>query len=307
MPSNPDDAAPIVLFVYNRPTHTIRTVEALLKNALAKKSNLFIYSDAPKQSKNEDAVRDVRAYIKTIAGFRSISIVERDRNWGLANSIIDGVTAVVNKHGRIIVLEDDLVVSTLFLDYMNEALRHYESDPKAFSIGAYSFPEKTMPIPSDYSWDTYASFRCCSWGWATWIDRWKRVDWGMDYYTTFLRDPGAQKSFNRGGPDMTQMLKLQHDRQIDSWAIRFCYAQHANNMHCIYPVKTLVMNIGLDHSGMHCGVDPRREHTSFDEQWSPRAFCPADKVDARIARSFHDAFAPPKRSLVTRILHRLST
>lgn len=129
----------------------------------------------------------------------------------------------------------------------------------------------------------------------------------MEYYDTFVRDPNAQESFNRGGPDMTQMLKMQHEGRIDSWAIRFCYAHHANNMHCIYPVKTLVMNIGLDHSGMHCGIDLRREHTSFDELWTPRAFCPADKVDARIARSFHDAFTPPKRSLVTRILHRLRT
>ena len=299
--------APIVLFVYNRLIHARQTVEALQKNALAKESDLIIYSDAPRDSSAVGAVCEVRNYVKTIAGFRSISIVERDRNWGLANSVIDGVTTVVNQYGRIIVLEDDLVTSPNFLEYMNAALDHYESDPKAFSVGAYNFPDKTMPIPSDYSWDTYAAFRCCSWGWATWIDRWKRVDWNMNYYETFMRDQVARESFNRGGPDMTQTLKMQHEGRIDSWAIRFCYAHYANQMHCIYPVKTLVMNIGLDHSGMHCGIDPRREHSSFDEQWTPRAFCPADKVDARIGRSFHDAFAPPKRSLVTRILHRLST
>jgi len=298
--------APIVLFVYSRPTHTRKTVEALLKNRLVVESDLFIYSDAPRHSRVVNAVGEVRAYIKTITGFRSVTIVERENNFGLANSIIDGVTVVVNQHGRVIVLEDDLVTSPQFLEYMNAALQHYESDPKAFSIGAYNFPEKTMSIPSDYHWETYASVRCCSWGWATWSDRWKRVDWSMAYYKSFMRDREAQKSFNRGGPDMTQMLKMQHDRRIDSWAIRFCYAHHANNMHCIYPVKTLVMNVGLDHSGMHCGIDPRREHSSFNEQWTPRAFCPAGKVDARIARSFRDAFAPPKRSLVTRILHRMS-
>mgnify|MGYP003394524365 CR=1 FL=1 len=299
--------APIVLFVYNRFIHARQTVEALQKNALAKESDLIVYSDAPKESSAVGAVCAVRNYVKTIAGFRSISIVERDRNWGLANSVIDGVTTVVNQYGRIIVLEDDLVTSPNFLEYMNAALFHYERDPKAFSIGAYNFPDKTMPIPSDYSWDTYASFRCCSWGWATWSDRWNRVDWSMNYYETFMRDQVARESFNRGGPDMTQTLKMQHEGRIDSWAIRFCYAHYANTMYCIYPAKTLVMNIGLDHSGMHCGIDPRREHSSFDEQWTPRAFCPADEVDARIARSFHDAFAPPKRSLVTRILHRLST
>nr|WP_281719805.1 glycosyltransferase [Nitrosomonas nitrosa] len=299
--------APIVLFIYNRPTHTRRTVEALRKNALAKESELIVYSDAPKSPKALWAVREVREYIRTITGFKSIRIDERDRNWGLANSIINGVTTVVNQYGRVIVLEDDLITSPHFLEYMNAALDHYESDPKAFSIGAYNFPAKTMAIPREYQWDTYASVRCCSWGWATWIDRWKRVDWSMDYYETFIRDQAAQVLFNKGGPDMTQMLKMQHERRIDSWAIRFCYAHHASNMHCIYPAKTLVKNIGLDSSGMHCGVDPRREHESFDEQWVPRDFCPADNIDERIARRFYDAFVTPKPSLVSRILRRLAT
>jgi hypothetical protein len=297
---------PIVLFVYNRPVHTRRTVESLQKNTLARESELVVYSDAPKTQEAAGAVREVREYIKTITGFKSVRIVERDRNWGLANSIIDGVTSVVNRYGRIIVLEDDLVTSPHFLEYMNAALHHYERDPKAFSIGAYNFPAKAMAIPGDYQWDTYTSVRCCSWGWGTWIDRWKRVDWSMDYYETFMRDRGAQTLFNKGGPDMTQMLKLQYEGRIDSWAIRFCYAHYANNMRCIYPVKTMVMNIGLDHSGTHCGVDLRREHAVFDEDWFPSSFCPADAFDERIVRSFYDAFTPPKRSLIMRILRRLT-
>jgi hypothetical protein len=298
--------APIVLFVYNRPIHTRRTVKALLENTLAKESDLIVYSDAPKSSNAVATVCEVRGYVKTITGFRSINIVEREKNWGLANSIIDGVTTVVSQYGCVIVLEDDLLTSPHFLEYMNAALQHYENDPKVFSIGGYNFPEKTMPIPSDYPWDTYASFRCCSWGWATWIDRWRRVDWSMDYYETFIRDWGDRESFNRGGPDMTQTLRLQYEGRIDSWAIRFCYAHHANSMHCIYPAKTLVMNIGLDHSGMHCGVDPRREHVSFDEDWVPRAFSPGGYIDERIARAFYHAFVSPKRSLVSRILRRLT-
>lgn len=298
---------PIALFVYNRPVHTRRTLGALLRNDLASESELFIFSDAPKKPEADNAVCEVREYIRKIAGFRSVRIFERDKNWGLANSIIDGVTSVVNQYGRVIVLEDDLVTSPHFLEYMNAALRHYERDPKAFSIGAYNFPDKTMSIPCDYQWDTYASVRCCSWGWATWVDRWKRIDWDMAYYGNFVRDRTAQESFNRGGPDMSGMLKMQYEGRIDSWAIRFCYAHHANHMHCIYPVKTLVMNIGLDHSGMHCGVDPRREHASLDEQWMPRVFCSADNIDARITRSFYEAFTPLKRSLITRVLQRLST
>ncbi len=297
--------APITLFVYSRPIHTRRTLEALQKNNLAEESDVFIFSDAAKNPETADLVREVREYIKTIDGFRSVRIIERDKNWGLANSIIDGVSTVMNQYGRVIVLEDDLVTSPHFLEYMNAALHHYESDQKAFSIGAYNFPQATMPIPASYSWDTYASFRCCSWGWGTWADRWERIDWGMTDYPMFMQDRAAQKLFNRGGPDMTRMLTMQQERKIDSWAIRFCYAHHANQMHCIYPVKTLVMNIGLDDSGTHCGVDPRREHASFDEGWNPSSFCSADVIDERIARSFYNAFAPPKRSLITRVLQRL--
>ncbi len=298
--------APVVLFVYNRPSHTRRTVTALQKNNLAGRSDLFIYSDAGKKPEVAESVCEVREFIKSIDGFRSVCIVERERNWGLANSIIDGVTTVISQYGRVIVLEDDLITSSHFLEYMNAALDHYENDLKAFSIGAFNFPDKTMPIPQDYSWDTYACVRCCSWGWATWGDRWKRIDWDMADYSMFIRDRTAQKSFNRGGPDMTQTLKWQYEGRIDSWAIRFCYAHYASNMHCIYPVKTLVMNIGQDHSGTHCGANPRWEHASVDEQWAPRKFCPADNIDERIARSFYDAFVPPKYSFVTRILRRLS-
>lgn len=298
--------APIVLFVYNRPVHTHRTVEALLKNGLATESDLFIFSDAPKKPEAANPVREVRDYIRMIAGFRSVSIVERDKNWGLANSIIDGVTSVMNQYGRSIVLEDDLVTSPHFLEYMNATLRHYASDPKAFSVAAYNFPEQTMSIPDDYSWDTYSSFRCCSTGWATWLDRWKRVDWSMDYYEAFMRDRHAQELFNRGGPEMTKLLTMQREGKIDSWAIRFCYAHYANEMVCIYPVKSLIMNIGFDNSGTHSGVDPRREHATLDAEWNPSLFCPADAIDSRIVRNFYDAFTPPKRSLVSRILRRLT-
>lgn len=291
--------APVALFTYKRPEHTRATLSALTQNTLASATELVIYCDGPKTEEDRPLVEAVRRLIRQTSGFASVQIIERECNIGLANSITAGVTDLLKTHESIIVIEDDLVTSPHFLEYMNEALVHYRNDPKAFSIGAYNFPIKTMPIPSDYPWDTYVSFRCCSWGWATWADRWKLVNWDMDYYSAFIRNQAAQETFNRGGPDMTQLLKLQHEGRIDSWAIRFCYAHYANSMHCIYPVKSLVRNIGLDNSGSHCGIDPRREHERLDEKWVPRSFCRADYIDPRLVRNFYKAFSPPEPSFPT--------
>lgn len=295
----------VALFTYKRPYHTKATLEALAGNTLAKKADIIIYCDGPRVDEDRGSVEAVRRLARNTSGFRSVNIVEREQNLGLANSVISGVTDIFKTHESVIVIEDDLVTSPYFLEYMNAALLHYKDDSKAFSIGAYNFPAKTMRIPSNYPWDTYASFRCCSWGWATWTDRWKRIDWNMDYYSTFMEDPAAQERFNRGGPDMSQLLKLQHERRIDSWAIRFCYAHYANHMHCIYPVKSLVRNIGLDNSGTHCVVDPRRQHKALDERWIPRSFCPAEHVEAELVANFYKAFSPPKPWLVVRVLRKI--
>ena len=159
--------SPIVLFVYNRPWHTQQTVEALQKNELAKESELFIYSD---EAKNEDArksVNEVRKYIDKIDGFKKITVIKREKNWGLADSIIDGVTKIVNEYGKIIVLEDDLVTSPYFLNFMNEALDKYQTEQKVYSITGYSFSNDVESIDS-----TYFLKLTSAWSWGTWKDKW---------------------------------------------------------------------------------------------------------------------------------------
>jgi glycosyltransferase involved in cell wall biosynthesis len=297
--------APVALFTYKRPEHTKATLDALVRNTLASKTEIVVYCDGPKKEKDHLPVEKVRRLVRDISGFRSVHIIEREKNIGLAESIISGVTDIFETHESVVVIEDDLVTSPNFLEYMNAALSHYKNDPKAFSIGAYNFPRKTMPIPTNYPWDTYASIRCCSWGWATWADRWRRVDWEMGYFHAFMLDQVAQKAFDKGGPDMTAMLKLQHEGRIDSWAIRFCYAHYANRMHCIYPVKTLVSNIGLDNTGSHCGVDPRREHKRVDEKWMPQSFCPGGYIDPKLVSNFYKAFSAPERPFISRIVRKM--
>jgi len=247
------ELAPIVLFVYNRPWHTQQTVEALQKNELANESELFIYSDAPKNEHAIENVTRVREYIRTIEGFEKVSIVERSKNWGLADSIIDGVTETVNDYGRVIVLEDDLVTSPYFLRFMNEALEFYHDNPEIMSISGSTLPPTCMKFSKNFTDDVYLNYRNSSSGWATWVDRWNLVDWEIKDYHQFVNDPRQQKQFNRGGKDLTGMLNSQMEGKINSWAIRFSYAHFKQGMYSVCPRHSYVNNIGHDGTGTHCG------------------------------------------------------
>lgn len=163
--------APITLFVYNRPVHTRQTVEALRNNIGAEESELIIYSDAPKNSDTTTAVSQVRKYIHSIDGFRSVRIIEREENWGLAKSIISGVTEVVNKYGEIIVLEDDVVTSPLFLTFMNRSLAYFRGKKIVWHISGWSYPINIDGLNDVFLWRV---MNC--WGWATWADRWKNFE-----------------------------------------------------------------------------------------------------------------------------------
>jgi len=257
-----NNLAPIVLFVYNRPDHTKQTVEALQNNTFAEDSELFIFSDAAKNEEAERSVQEVRDYLKNIKGFRTISIVEREKNWGLANSIIDGVTSVIQKYKKVIVMEDDLVTSTTFLTYMNNALNTFQTRLDIFSVTGFNYPKSILPVPKDYNEDIYLSHRCMSWSWGTWIDRWEKVDWDINDFQSLSSNKSKINHFNKGGEDLFPMLQSQMSGKIDSWAIRFCYAHSIHNAYCVYPTNTLIINEGFDGSGVHCGKD---NTTNYDK------------------------------------------
>lgn len=165
--------APIVLFVYNRLWHTQQTIESLQRNELAGESELYIYSDAPRNENDRAGVEKVREYIRDIQGFKLVSIIERSDNYGVDRSIIAGVTEIINSYGKIIVLEDDLESHPQFLAYMNKALEKYENDRKVFSITGYSY---TNEIEDESLDDTYFLQLTNSWTWATWKNRWDELD-----------------------------------------------------------------------------------------------------------------------------------
>jgi hypothetical protein len=242
------DLSPIVLFVYNRPEHTKRTIESLLKNPLAEKSTLYIFSDGPKSDSDEKSVCAVRNYIQALKGFNKIEIIERDKNLGLANSVIIGVDEIFRNYYKVIVMEDDMLSSPYFLKFMNDLLIMFENNRSIYSVTGYTFPIK---IPDDYTHPLYLAPRASSWGWGTWKDRWEKVDWEMSDYRSFIKDKATIREFNKGGDDLTRMLTNSISGKIDSWAVKWCYAHFKNKAYCVYPVTSRIKNIGADRSGVH--------------------------------------------------------
>jgi hypothetical protein len=248
--------APIALFVYNRPEHTRRTVETLRANDLAPQSNLYVFADAAKNESAPAAVEAVRKFIRSIDGFNSVSIIERERNLGLANSVISGVTQVCEGFGRAIVMEDDLLSAPDFLTFMNCALELYRNEPQIFSISGFNYAVNT---PEGYPYDAFCTYRSSSWGWGTWKQRWAQADWSISDYALFSSDKEMQRLFNRGGEDLSCMLASQMAGDLDSWAIRWAYAHWKHDAYAVLPTQSRIFNIGLDGSGVHCRSGSARQ------------------------------------------------
>lgn len=279
--------APVALFVYGRPDHTRRALQALRANELAHETDLFIYSDAAKRPEAEAQVNAVRAVIRAEAtGFRTVCITERVENWGLARSIISGVSELVALHGKVIVLEDDLITSKHFLRYMNDALKAYADDKRIYSVSGYCYPPHLMPLPADYPHDVYLSVRNSSWGWATWLDRWQQIDWDVRDYASFRHNWFRRRAFNRGGDDLSEMLDMQMSGLIDSWAIRFSYAQFKAGCYSVVPRHSHVLNDGMDGSGVHCREDASALAGDLKAAQSVLNLPPGLQSDPRILKAF---------------------
>ena len=240
--------APILLFVYNRPEHTRRCIESLLKNSLASESNLFIYADDAKDSTQQEAVNEVRNYIRSIQGFKQITLMERSENWGLARNIINGVTTQVNRYGKVIVLEDDLVVAPYFLQFMNDALEVYKNEPRVGHIQACDFTQdSSLPATFLIKWTG-------SWGWGTWDRAWKHFNPNGKELLQELEERKLTRVFDFNGKyGFTRMLRRQIEGKNNSWAIRWNASLFLKDILSLNVGRSLVQNEGFDGSGTNCG------------------------------------------------------
>jgi hypothetical protein len=243
--------APIALFVYNRPAHLQRTLSALQANQLARESMLCVFSDGPKGSHDAAAVEAVRSVAKRVSGFAKIVVRERRENVGLAHSVISGVTEMTGTHGRVIVLEDDLVVAPGFLSFMNQALERYENEPRVMQVSGYMFP---IGRPKQVG-ETFFCRVPTSWGWGTWARAWKCFNTDSMRMVEFLRShPDRREAFNLNGAyPYFDHLTLQAQGKLDVWGVRWYASMFTAGGLCFYPSQSLVQNIGMDGTGVHCG------------------------------------------------------
>jgi hypothetical protein len=268
--------APIALFVYNRPQHTRQTVEALKQNELANQSDLFVFSDGPKSVSDKARVADVRKYIHRIEGFRSLNITEHQANLGLAESIIAGVTEVVNKYARIIVLEDDLLTSPFFLRYMNDALELYENEEKVIGIQGYIFPASEK-LPNTF----FLRWTDC-WGWGTWKHGWSLFEESGSKLLGELKRKGLEREFDIDGAcRYLRMLKDQIAGRSSSWAIRWYASAFLSDRLNLFPRASLVQHIGSDGSGSNVGVCDKFDVSLAKDPIPVESIPTAENLEAR--------------------------
>ncbi|SHF98698.1 Glycosyl transferase family 2 [Arenibacter palladensis] len=294
--------APIVLFTYNRLNETIRTVEALQQNYLASDSELYIFSDGAKENNGRNKIQEVRDYLHTIKGFENIYIKESIKNKGLANSIIEGVTEVMDKHEKVIVLEDDLITSPNFLNFMNQALDFYIDSPKVMSISGYSM---NLPSLNNYCQDFYIGHRASSLGWGTWKEKWINIDWNVSDYSSFRYDFRQQFEFFKIGSDMPGMLKSQIKGKIDSWAIRWCYHQFKYNLITVFATISKVNHIGISEEATNA-AGAIKFHTPLDTGKNTNFLFQVDlKENKQITKEFKAKFSISRR-VIDKLIKKLN-
>lgn len=287
--------APIVLFTYNRIRNTRDTIECLLKNREAVLSDLYIYSDAAKNNTAKDKVAEVRQYIHNLSGFNSITIIERDKNWGLAKNIVDGVTTIVNKYGKVIVLEDDHSVSPYFLKYMNEGLERYKNNEDIISIHGYMYPHREK-LP-----EAFLIKGADCWSWATWKRGWSLFSFDANKLYSEIKKSHKVREFDFNySYHYLKMLKRQTKGVANSWAICWYASAFLNNKYTLYPGQSLMqLNDADGEEATHgsCNtkfiVDLKEEPINWD--------LVDDKAECKAGRLAFETFFKSIRTLKRRI------
>ena len=273
---NQHNLAPIALFVYKRPVHTQKVIDSLIQNNEAKDSILYVFADGAKNENDKIELENISSVKQIInsykKNFQKIIIIERNSNWGLANSIIDGISLVLKDFQKIIILEDDVIVSKVFLKYMNTSLLNYENNHEVATIQGFQFP-----INFNKKVNSYFDYAVGCWGWATWKNRWDYFEPDGQKLWDIINESKQWKKFDINNTyPFKELLENQIKIKNDSWAIRWYASLFIKNMINLYPTKSLTINIGNDGSGNHKDKNDTSKYPITDE-------INAEKIEIKIS------------------------
>ena len=291
---------PVLLITFNRPEHTEKSLNALLKQ---NPDLLYVFRDGPREGNRQDQENCTKVREIVERSLKNTDIEYHTyfspRNRGCRDAVIFAITEVLKKHDSVIIVEDDIIASPAFLSFMNQALDYYESRKTVFSISGFSHSPARFRVPEDYPYDVFASPRLFNWGWATWKDRWEQTDWSFSYYDRLVDNPSEVAAFNRGGEDLFPMLKEEHDGKSSAWDIQFEYAHFANHAVSIVPCHSYTKCIGEDGSGTHCIDRKAGPDDSTDDLCMKDQAVLTDNLyfDARIINAQSSLFCRKKRPL----------
>lgn len=285
--------APVVVFAYNRPKHLKKTLEALAKNALANESILYIYCDGAKSEASEEQkarVLKVREVAKDASGFKEVNVVEREKNVGLMDNIVDGVSTIISQYGKVIVFEDDMITSPGTLRYFNDALEVYEEEEKVMHVVSYMFPHR-YPLPETFFYQVpYPGG-----GWATWERAWRYFPQDITaLYDYWKNDWRTFNYWDHDGHDLIEQLVNNYKGTLRTWFIRWYAELFRRGGLVLYPGRSLVTNIGFDGSGANCHRLERNpwwvEHLASEIKVKRKRRIRENKWAAREIYAFHGGY-----------------
>ena len=274
--------APVFVSVYDRKEHLSKCVNALLENAEAGETVLYIVSDGAKEKTHEPSIESVRNYIRTITGFKEVKTRFREENWGMQKSTLDAIEWVLSENDCFIRMEDDIVCSTFYLKYMNEALKTYSRDMRVFGITAYTHPD--FNPPKKYPHEVFLWNSMSTWGHATWKDRWETFIEENEKARKQLSDKSVWKAFRKthglSSPRKTYINGFMH---ID---VRINIYLFVRGLYAVCPVKSLTTNSGMDGSGTHCSLGwthPKQIHSQHPVTL-PKTVVPSAEIHQTLQR-----------------------
>lgn len=241
----------ILIVGYNRPDSLTTMLDSLRLCEEHKELHTYFVIDGPRRLSDASSVNECLD-IANLYPSNQKTVIHHKKNLGLKSSIMHSVSLVLESFDSVIVLEDDLVLSSKTLEYFLNSLNVYAAKSNVHSICGY-MPEYSHQIPHEAS-EVLLPW-AHPWGWATWKNRWGAfVDHRESLALEYEKSKALRILLNIGGiRDFSRMLDLNYKGMLDSWYIEWFYHISLMGGVSVFPQHTLIKNQGLQ-SGTHANT-----------------------------------------------------